>query len=187
MKLYGSLTSPFVRHCRVALAQTGQKFDFVLADHAASLTGTPTHRVPYAELADGTLLHDSAAILKAIREQAGQPFFADVQDYDLFCLANTLLDTQVNLFLLNKDGVTAEQSSYVARQASRIEATLAALEARQWQGDSALTDGELRLACYLSWASFRQLLDLQAYPNLRDLLARADQQPLFANTHPAMG
>ena len=33
MKLYGSYTSPFVRHCRVALEETGEQYQFVETDY----------------------------------------------------------------------------------------------------------------------------------------------------------
>lgn len=187
MKLYGSYTSPFVRHCRVALAQTGQNYTFAEADQATSGKLSPTKRVPFAEV-DGLVLHDSAAILKYIREQAGQEFFSSVQDYDLFCLANTLLDTSINLFLLSKDGLTPAQSSYLTRQQERVDASLVALEKRDWgQVGADVSDGELRLACYLSWAIFRKLITITDWPNLQAMLARVDQHPSFANTHPALG
>lgn len=186
MKLFGSFTSPFVRHCRIALLQTKQPFDFVPTDQATSADLTPTKRVPFAQVAGGTL-HDSAAILKHIREAAGEAFFPDVADYDLFCLANTLLDTSINVFLLGNEGITGDQSTYLKRQQGRIDATLATLEQRDWQVNSdALSDGEIRLACYLSWAIFRQLIAIQDYPNLRAFLGQVDKQPVFANTHPAL-
>lgn len=186
MKLYGSYTSPFVRHCRIVLAQTGTEYSFIETDYSASADQNPTKRVPFADTQVGRL-HDSAAILKYVREQAGQSFFPSTQDYDLFCLANTLLDTSINLFLLSKENIGVAESQYLGRQQGRIESTLNDLEARDWSHvGSDLSDGELRLACYLSWAIFRGLMDIAKYPNLQRMLTRVDQHPSFANTHPAL-
>ena len=33
MKLFGSYTSPYVRHCRIVLAQNGQDCEFVETDY----------------------------------------------------------------------------------------------------------------------------------------------------------
>jgi glutathione S-transferase len=75
MKLYGSYTSPFVRHCRIALIETGLAFDFIETDQTGSAAKSPTKRVPFLE--DGNIfLTDSSSILKHIREKTGHTFFA---------------------------------------------------------------------------------------------------------------
>lgn len=186
MKLHGSYTSPYVRHCRIALAETGLDFEFVETDYAQSARLSPTRRVPF--LHDGDLmLTDSTSILKYIRESGGQPFFPDVRDYDLFALANTALDSSVNLFLLEKDGVTPEHSNYLQRQADRVADALAALESRV--GDrpgnaDSFTDGELRLGCFLSWGEFRQRLTPDDHPGLARFLNGLNDYRPFAATHP---
>ena len=73
MKLYGSLTSPYVRHARIAIAQSGFQCEFEEADYARSAELSPTARVPFFE--DGDLmLTDSSSILKYVREKAGTGF-----------------------------------------------------------------------------------------------------------------
>lgn len=186
MKLFGSFTSPFVRHCRIVLAQQQLNFEFVPADYATSAVQTPTKRVPYFE--DGAIkLTDSAAIIRYLRERAGQPFCSDINDYELFCMASTGLDTEINLFLLERDGFTPEQIPYLARQRARVESILTELDQRTWSTDGLHSDGQIRLACWLSWALFRQRLDLTPWPNLQQFLAAMNGQAWFANTHPALG
>ncbi|RUO42073.1 glutathione S-transferase [Pseudidiomarina aestuarii] len=185
MKLYGSYTSPFVRHCRIVLALNQQEFEFIPTDRAGAATGSPTQRVPFFRH-DDVKLHDSAAILRYLRERAEQPFCTDSSDFDLFCLVNTALDTTVNLFLLEMDGLTGEQSSYLKRQESRVETVLAELEKYALPDAGPYTDGQLRLACYLSWAVFRKRIDIQQYPRLQQFLAAIDGHAWFANTHPAL-
>lgn len=184
MKLHGSYTSPYVRHCRIVLARTGLDYEFVETDHAQSAKQSPTARVPF--LTDGDLmLTDSASILKYLREKAGQTFFEDVGEYDQFLLVNTALDSTVNVFLLGKDGVTPDTSPYVGRQQLRIDQTLEWLEDLV-AGDRMVRggDGELRLGCYLSWALFRERFTLADWPALADFRQQFEDDPLVAATHP---
>ena len=50
MKLFGSFTSPYVRHCRIALMQSGLDWEMAELDiHTSNDPGTPTLRVPFLE------------------------------------------------------------------------------------------------------------------------------------------
>ena len=91
MKLFGSYTSPYVRHCRIVLARNGQDCRFVETDYEQSAELSPARRVPFL-YDDKLMLTDSASILRYLREKAGQPFFPDIRDYDLFLLVNTAMD-----------------------------------------------------------------------------------------------
>lgn len=187
MKLYGSDFSPYVRHCRVALAECATPYEFIRVDYAQSAEQSPTARVPFLE--DGALkLTDSASIIRHIRNRAGQDFMPDIEDYELFLLANTGMDTSINLFLLEKDGLGPENVPYLARQAARVESVLNELDARCEklvdQIQPPFNDGLLRVACYLSWALFRKRLSIDAHPQLRQLLQRMNEWPLFAETDP---
>ncbi len=186
MKLYGSYTSPFVRHCRIALAECALPFEFVTTDYEQSARLSPTRKVPM--LADGDLkLTDSTSILRHIRERGGQPFFPSLVDFDRYLMANTALDSAVNLFLLEKDGVTPATSPYLKRQSERVAGTLSALDATlPDDAQPPYSDGQLRLGCFLSWALFRERLTLDGYPRLAALLAALDRYPPFAATHPSL-
>lgn len=182
MKLFGSTTSPFVRHCRIALHETGTPFDFEITDAAGSAQQSPAQKVPF--LHDGDLhLHDSTSILKYIREQAGQDWFADVRELDLYCLTNTVLDSQINLHLIKKSGVDVESVAYLKRQKARIETSLThlnqlAADGLQWH------DGSIRLACLIDWATYRALIDFSPYPNLQQWLTQARGHASFSDTAP---
>lgn len=185
MKLFGSYTSPYVRHCRIVLAQNNDTFEFIPTDYSQSAQQSPTQRVPF--LHDGDVqLTDSAAILRYLRERHQQPFCDDVADFDLFCLANTALDATVNLFLLERDNITTKDSPYLQRQYDRIHTILKELNERDWPETNQYSDGQLRLACFLSWAEFRERIQLAEYPNLQQFLLGMNHQPWFANTHPAL-
>jgi len=187
VRLFGSLTSPYVRHCRIALGQAGIESELVATDYTASARQSPTQRVPFLE--DGELrLTDSASILRHIRERQGRPFLPDIEDFDFFLLANTALDTTVNLFLLERDGITPDACAYLKRQADRISSTLAELDKRtamhSARPDPMTSDALLRLGCFLGWALFRERLDLRPYPALLQLLEALEKDPWFARTRP---
>lgn len=117
MKLLGSFTSPYVRHCRIALMQSGLDWKMVELDiHTSMNPGTPTLRVPY--LQDGALmLTDSIPIVKYVREKSAQVFIADARDLDRYCLANTLLDAPINLSLLEHSGLDIGPNIYTRTSA----------------------------------------------------------------------
>ncbi|MEN1728006.1 MAG: glutathione S-transferase family protein [Pseudomonadota bacterium] len=187
MKLYGSYFSPYVRHCRVALAEIGQDYEFIETNHDQSAQVSPTARVPFLE--DGALaLTDSASILRHIRARAGQDFMPDIGDYELFLLANTGMDTTVNLFVLEWDGLTPDKVPYLARQAGRIQSVLEELDARcgKWldELEPPFTDGLIRVGSWLNWATFRERLEYSGMSNLEALMEAMNGWPVFAEFDP---
>ncbi len=181
-QLFGSHTSPYVRHCRVALMQAGIEVEFVETDYAASAEKSPTRRVPFLQTGDLTLT-DSTSILRWVREQAGGMLLADLPAFDRYLMVNTALDATVNLFLLERDGLSPDEVPYLARQSARVAGSLEALD-RQFAGADPDGDDGLRLACFLSWAAFRHRFDVRSFENLDQVLKRWDAHPDFAVTHP---
>ncbi|MCT8985843.1 glutathione S-transferase family protein [Shewanella phaeophyticola] len=183
MKLYGSYTSPFVRHCRIALLESTLDHEFIETDQAASATKSPTKRVPF--LQDGELtLNDSSAILRYIRQKSDKPFIESAVELDQYCLVNTALDSTINLFFLARDGVDIEQYEYTLRQAQRVESILIALEQLKLPLHGPYDDVQIRLGCYLSWAVFRQRINIDSYPRLKLFLAAIEREPFFSETAP---
>jgi glutathione S-transferase len=186
MELFGSYTSPFVRHCRVVLLQLGEPFEFVETDYAASARLSPTKQVPF--LRDGDrFLTDSSAILQYLRERAGQRFPPETDDCQRYYLATTALNAAVNVYLLEKDGIVTQQSPYLARQAARVAGLLQILEDDLLPIDVAVKDSVLRVACFLEWALFRKRFSLAKLPRLESFLRRAQSIEHFASTAPPAG
>jgi glutathione S-transferase len=187
VELYGSYTSPFARHCRIALLETGLPFSFVEIDASVSAKLSPMQKVPflkYSQNGKEKQLTDSSAILKHIRESNGKTFMPEVVRFNAFCSANTLMDTAINLFYLEKDGVTPKESAYLARQQSRLQTGLAELEKLSLSSSAPYDDAELRIACFLDWALFRNRLTLDTYPKLQKFLMGIRQYPHFVSTVP---
>ena len=183
MQLYGSSLSPFVRHCRIALMQENLDFEFIEATAEMIVENSPTRKVPFL-LDNGLVLTDSSTILKYIREKAGSGFLTDIEDYELFAMTNTLIDATLNLFILEKDGITPETSNYLAKQKSRIKSGLTELNNRIDLSSGIDKDSHLRCACYVDWAVFRNRITLEKHANLQTLLNNSNDIEVFSSTGP---
>ena len=186
MKIYGSYTSPFVRHCRIVLLEAGLTCEFIETDAVQSAQISPTKKVPM--LVDGDItLTDSSSILRYLREKSGSAFMDDILDFELFNMTNTVMDACVNVFFLEKlDEITDQQSQYIARQKARILSGLEALNESPMLAELPLSDGLLRLACFLDWGIYRERIDLRAFTNLTRLLDVARTDSNFIKTVPPM-
>ncbi len=186
MKIYGSFTSPFVRHCRIALLETNLSCEFIETDAAQSAKLSPTKKVPL--LVDGDLtLTDSSSILRYLREKSGASFLTDIKDFELFNMTNTVLDACVNIFFLEKiDNIKFADSKYLQRQSARVLSGLEALNNLELAGELPLTDGEIRLACFLDWGVYRERIDLRQLGNLSRFLDFARSDPNFVKTIPPL-
>lgn len=184
MKLFGSLTSPFVRHCRIALMQSGLDWEMVEVDiHNSLAPGTPTLRVPFLE--DGAVkLTDSTSIVKYVRDKASQTFIAGAQDLDRYCLANTLLDTAINLFLLERSGLDIASNAYTSRQQKRVECILEELDSAPLPEPGQWNDAHYRIAVATDWGQFRNRFSIDGHHNLQRLLEMAAEDSVFAATAP---
>lgn len=182
MKLYGSFTSPFVRHCRIALLQSGAEFEFIETNYEQSATGSVAMRVPYLEH-NGLTLNDSMSILRYVRERHDQIFCRNLAEYDLLLLINTALDSTINLFLLENSGIDIASNNYTQRQTARIQQCLEHLEQRASDGLE-WNDAGIRLACFIDWAQFRQRISFERFPALQGWLEGASQSQEFQLTSP---
>ncbi|WP_158587038.1 glutathione S-transferase family protein [Motilimonas pumila] len=185
MQLFGSYTSPFVRHCRIAIRQQDLPVTFIATTLEQAQLDSPTMKLPYFK-DDQTLLTDSSVILRYLRQQSSLPFCAEIQDHECFALASTLLDAGISAVMLARaDGLTAANSAFAAKQQARVTQSLAYLDQlidpRTW---SFQNDGHIRLACALDWGLFRQSFSLEAYPQLHAVLGQANEQKHFVATAP---
>ena len=182
MKLYGSYTSPFVRHCRIVMQQLNLECDFIEVDNAISAEKSPNKKVPY--LHDGeVMLTDSTSILLHFYNTANKPFITSSEDMDVYNMSNTLLDASINLFLLGMDGVTPETSQYLVRQASRVETGLDALENSKLISDEN-NIASIRLFCFLDWGLFRKRINLESRPNLLAFMEKMNTYSVIQSTTP---
>lgn len=186
MKIYGNSPSPFVRHCRIALIESGLDFEFLIdTDYQLSRQRSPTQRIPFLEYEeDGKtkVLTDSSSILRYVREKSGKVYLPTVEQLNDFCTVTTLMDAQVNIFLLKKEGLTSDKVNYLKRQENRIQTGLEEFEGMNLSSQAPWSDVELRLACFLDWVRFRNHFSLESFPELLAFLERIGAYPPFIET-----
>lgn len=183
MILYGSLTSPFVRHCRMALMQSGLDWSFEAMDYATSAKQSPTKRVPL--LADGDhQFTDSSSIIHHVRHRSGQDFLHTAEETERYAMVNTVLDTAINLFLLEKDGLSISDAPYLQRQSERIQTSLAALAKQTWAHQAPFDDASIRLGCLLDWAAYRGRFSIEPWPELQAFMDIIQSWDVFTETAP---
>lgn len=209
MILIGHYDSPFVRRVAIALTLYGMPFEhrawsvFGDADKIASFN--PLRRVPTLVLDDGEVLIESAAILDALDEMAGEdraliPMRGALRRRVLkvCALGAGLADKAVSLVY---ERVLHERATpmWVDRCRSQMSGVLDALEADRsaatgpwWFGES-LTHADIMIACALRFVleAHPQAFDLAtSWPKLASHSAaceamavfQAIQQPFFVST-----
>jgi len=185
MKLYGNLPSPYVRHCQIALIEGELEYEFIQTDSSLSEKLSPMQKIPfleYSEAGQTKMLTDSNSILRYIRESCDKTYLATVDDLNDFCAISTLIDAQVNLFLLKKEGLNSDKVPYLKRQENRIQTSLNEFEAMNLSEQAPWSDVELRLACFLDWIRFRKHFSLESFPRMVAFLERMDEYPPFIET-----
>lgn len=204
MQLFGTVTSPFVRRVRVVAAELGvpcELVDTATDDGQALLRErSPIRKVPVAELPGGALVYDSHAITEALLASHGPgPLRAfdplELEARNTLGVIDAALDSLVNVFYLGRDGIGAEQSSYVVKQRERATASFAWLEGRLddvWLSPPAPATGkhslslvEIALVTTIGWVRFRDTYPIdQSFPGLARCFAHHDARPSFAATRP---
>lgn len=183
MQLFGSYTSPFVRHIRVILSEMGFDYEFIETSFQSSAEQSPTKKVPFFKDGD-TTLSDSSSIVRYLREKAGQAFMSSVDQYDLYCLINTLADSAINLFILELHQLDTSKNPYFSRQRERIEDGLNYLDGLTLKKENLDKDTYWRLVCFLAYGLFRELFTLENKSQLQALLSEASSNLAFSDTKP---
>lgn len=181
MKLFGNHISPYVRMCRMTLLEENLTFEFIETTPQESAQHTPTKKIPFFQ--DGEItLTDSASIIKYIREKSDKPCLSNAQEIEAFTLINTSMDSCINVFLLERDGITLEQSPYLKRQKARIESIFFELNKLNLATTAPYNDIEIRLACYIDWGLYRNRISISAHKNLLAFMNGIKSYPPFIDT-----
>ncbi|MGJ8559878.1 MAG: glutathione S-transferase N-terminal domain-containing protein [Litorimonas sp.] len=156
MKLYGSLTSPFVRKCRITALESGidNRLDFVttLVMDLAADQPNPLNLMPSLLTDEGDLIVDSRVICDYLQSFQSAPSFNDWADRTLVALADGLTDRAVSITLELRRPETERSPGALTRWADAIHATLPVLEKR---APNRFTPGAIALTCALGYLDFR--------------------------------
>lgn len=199
MKLVASLTSPYARKIRVALAEKGLPFELEVDIPWLADTRVPGYnplgKVPALVADDGEVWFDSPVIAEYLDTLAGPLLLpadrlAALPVRQVEALADGITDAAVAAFLEGMRPAERQDPASIERQLGKIHRGLTVLEQRLTQrkgfGGEALSIADIAAGCALGYLDFRfaSLGWRAAHPQLAawadSLLAR----PSFTATAP---
>lgn len=197
MRLYGTLTSPFVRRVRVLaheLALNLELVDTTTPDGQAALQRlSPLRKVPVLEVG-GVGVLDSHAISTLLLSQHGPGPLrpprrtTEIAEGNVVYAVDGALEAAIRLFYLRRDKIDATQIPYMVTERQRVDRTLAWLEGQVRGPWCTHEDGfglaEVALVTTIEWLQFRDMAELDGYPRLLALTAEHGQRPALLATRP---
>jgi glutathione S-transferase len=200
MKLVASLTSPYARKVRIALAEKKIECEFVEDDVWSPDTQVtmlnPLGKVPVLVLDDGTALYDSRVIVEHLdavspvgrlmpdrpRDRVG------VRRWE--ALADGVLDAAILARLERQRPPGKQDSDWITRQLGKvlrgIKASSDDLGERLWCTGEAFNLADIALGCMLLWLEFRmpEIAWREDYANLARLIEKLEKRQSFKDSVP---
>jgi glutathione S-transferase len=201
MKLYGSLTSPYVRKARVLIREKNLPGEFVVAD-AWAADGpipalNPLGKVPVLALDDGEVLFDSPVILEyldALTPPALLPATGEARWQMLRweALADGILDAAVARYLESRRPAAQQSADNIRRQEDKIARAFDYIErhlrAVPWLMSDRFTLADLAVGVALEYTDLRYPHDWRGrHPRLASWQAGIGARPSFVETRPPVG
>ena len=199
MKLVASLTSPYARKIRVALAEKSLPFELEVDIPWLADTRVPSYnplgKVPALVADDGELWFDSPVIAEYLDTLAGPLLLpadraAALPVRQAEALADGITDAAVAAFLEGMRPAERQDPAAIERQLGKISRGLAALEARVAQrkgcAGEALSIADIAIGCTLGYLDFRfaHLGWRAAHPQLAAWAAGLMARPSFTTAAP---
>ena len=200
MKLIASLTSPYARKVRIALAEKKIEYDLIQESPWAAGTSVPSYnplgKIPVLVLDDGTTLFDSRVIVEyldtvsPVSRLIPEPKRQRIVVKRWEALADGICDAAAAIVLENKRPETQRSSEWIDRQQQKV--VLAVRELATELGDRTWCSGEgysladIATGCALGYLDLRQpSLDWRVqYPNLLKFAERLVKRRSFHDTVP---
>lgn len=188
MKLFGSLTSPYVRRLRIWLENTDYEFvtlDVFSTEGRAQLESvSPARKIPLLQLGKETV-YDSRIIFNFLNKKLQREELT-LDDENTLSLIDEANQAYVHLFMLSKSGVdTHQESFYFNLQRERInnlllhfEGMVSAGHFKQWNYPA------ICLFCLLDWIDFRHLENLENTPALKEFRDKHQDHEYVKLTNP---
>ncbi|MCR4302500.1 MAG: glutathione S-transferase N-terminal domain-containing protein [Sulfuricaulis sp.] len=198
MKLYGSLTSPYVRKARILIQEKKVPCEFVVADAWVADSPVPAlnplGKVPVLVRDDQSVLFDSPVIveyLDALKPPAWLPAAGEARWETLHweALADGLLDAVVIRLLESRRPAAQQSADNIRRQEEKItraiEFTTQHLPKGPWLMSDRFTLADLFMGVALEYTDFRYPHDWRGrHPRLGEWLAGISARPAFVETRP---
>lgn len=198
MKLYGSLTSPYVRKARIMIREKNLPGEFVVADAWAADSPVPAlnplGKVPVLALDNGELLFDSPVIIEyldSMRAPALLPASGEARWQMLrwAALADGILDAVVTRLLESRRSAVQQSAENIRRQEEKITRSLDYTERHLGNGPWLMSDhftvADLAMGVALEYIDFRYPHDWRRdHRRLGLWLAGVSARPAFIDTLP---
>ena len=198
MKLYGSVTSPYVRKVRVFLKEKGIACDFVMegpldpAGHVAALN--PLGKVPVLVRDDNDVLFDSPLIIEFLDSLGGEPLIprdgeARWQVLRWHALAQGILDAVVSRLMEVRRAPEKQSPEIVTHQEAKVIPALkyadSAKKGLAYLVGDRFSIADLAMGGALEYVDFRFPHDWRdRHPRLAHWLAGISTRGSFAETIP---
>jgi glutathione S-transferase len=198
LKLIASLTSPFVRKVRIALAE--KKIEYQIHEVSPWAPGNPVHafsplgRVPVLVLDDGMQLFDSRVIVEyldtvsPVSRLIPEPSRQRIVVRRWEALADGVCDAALEIVVEGRRPARQQSKDWIARQRQKVDAGVAELAReladKSWCNGDAYSLADIATGCALGYLDLRHP-DIgwrDAYPNLARLAERLGKRPSFQDT-----
>ncbi len=198
IKLFGSITSPFVRRVRVVAQELGvdvNRIDSTTeAGQVAMRAVTPIWKVPVAEFGR-EVVFDSRVIIDRLLLETGPGPLRLVTPVDRWQEANIIntidaaAEAAINVRYIRLDGVDIAGSTYLSKQKDRVGSAMAFIAAQLkgvfFSEDKRLGLSEIALLTTLEWMVFRDEFPVRKNADLAAFVDAHQDRPSFASTRPA--
>ena len=197
MKLYGSLTSPYVRKVRIFMREKEIDYEFVVegpADPRGNIARlNPLGKVPLLIRDDGEVMFDSPMIIEFLDELSGYPLIpagkSRWQAQRWHALGQGILDAVVARLMETRRPAERQDPAVIDRQEGKVAAALRFADEHYKKGkylvNDALTIADISLATALEYIDFRYAHDWRGlYPHLDQWLTTHSMRPAFIETRP---
>jgi len=200
MKLYGSLTSPYVRKVRIFLIEKGIDYEFITegpSDPAGNVPRlNPLGKVPVLIRDDGEAIFDSPMIIEFLDDLSGHPLIpagkTRWQAQRWHALGQGILDAVVTRLMETRRVAERQEPAVIDRQEGKIAAALRFAN-EHYKKEKYLVNGSLTIAdisfgVALEYIDFRYPHDWRSlYPRLDQWLNEHSASPSFTVTKPPTG
>ena len=198
MKLYGSLTSPYVRKARILIREKNLACEFIVADAWAADSPIPAlnplGKVPVLALDSGEALFDSPVIVEYL-DALGAPALlpgSGTGRWEMLrwqALADGMLDAAVSRLLESRRPAQQQSAENIRRQEDKIARSMEYTERRLGQGpwlmENRFTLADLVMAVALEYIDFRYPHDWRGrHARLAQWLAGVSARPSLIETRP---
>jgi len=197
MKLYGSLTSPYVRKVRMVLIEKGLRYEMTVegpADAAGNVARlNPLRAIPVLERDDGDVYFDSIVICEYLDSlndtprlypASGEPRWQALRWH---ALGQGMMEATVARFSERRKPADKQDAATITKHEARIDAAMAFANDRVPAGSfiqsKTIGIADIALAAALGYVDLRYAHDWRGqYPKLAGWFKPLSERPSFVET-----